>query len=309
MDIKPITRLGNEAGSGPPDNLPVIQLAGTDVPGSASPQSAAHQFQAELLASVSHELRSPLAIIKGYTATLIRYPHDLDEAERGEFLDAIRAASCRLELMVNQLLELSQLEAGILLPTFMPLNLEQLVKEAGIAFEERSRHSGMGERTVRLTALPIGQIPLVEADPRLLRHAVDNLLEDALKFSPTGDIIEVTLTVADIPDIAPVQSRLPPGDAVSANAVLITVTDSEIGVPAEQLERIFDRFHRADTGRVREVSGLGLGLAICRRIVDLHGGAVWGESQLGIGSTFFMALPVAADEAESLARTESPSGR
>jgi signal transduction histidine kinase len=244
----------------------------------------ADQLKAELLGTVSHELRSPIAVIKGYTATLLRHETRLEKEERGEFLQAISGACDRLEVMVDQLLEMSQLETGTLVPQFMLVNLEQLVRDAGSALENRLTRGGFGQHRVELTVTVQGDIlPLVQADPRLLRDALDSVLENALNYSPAGGTITVTMRVA--------------GDslahAISPRELIISVADSGIGIPPEHLDRVFDRFHRVDSGLTREVNGLGLGLAICKRVVELHGGRIWGESELGEGSTFYLSLPLA----------------
>jgi signal transduction histidine kinase len=254
-------------------------------------------LRAELLGTVSHELRSPLTVIKGYAATLLRHEQSLDQAERREFLAAIGEACDRLEVTVNQLLEMSQLETGMLVPIFMHMDLEQVVREAVTGVAGRLATAGLGEHRLAVQVLDTKPLPLVQADPRLLRDALDNLLENALKYSPSGGTIDIVLQEATL-------SKTGAGSTVDTSAtsgtlsraVVISVQDSGIGIPAEHLPRIFDSFHRVDTGLTREVTGLGLGLAIVARIVGLHGGVVWGESKLGEGSTFYLALPVAPEE-------------
>jgi signal transduction histidine kinase len=256
----------------------------------------ADHLKGELLGSVSHELRNPLAVIKGYAATLLRHEQSLEQSERREFLTTIVLACDRLEVMVNQLLEMSQLETGMLLPRFMPMGLEHVVREAVTALEERLATGRFGEHRVVVQVPGAGGLPLVQADPRLLRDALDSVLENALKYSPSGGTIAVTLEVAELPEIAPSNDTgMPVADPHPGGMVVISVQDTGIGIPAEHLERIFDRFHRVDTGLTREVNGLGLGLAICKRIVELHGGTVRGASKLGEGSTFYLAFPAALE--------------
>jgi signal transduction histidine kinase len=269
----------------------------------------ADRLKADPLGAVSYELRSPLAVIKGYAATLLRHEHKLEQAERREFLTAIDLACDRLELIVNQTLEMSQLETGMLVPRFTLMDLEHLLREATAVLEQRLLAGRSGEhQVVLLEPLRTRRLPLVLADPRLLRDALDNLLENALKYSPSGSTIAVTLQVAALPAVAP-----PGGATVRAvpgqqdTVVVISVQDSGIGIPAEQLGRVFDRFHRVNTGLTRDIIGLGLGLAIVARIVALHGGLVWGESKLGEGSTFYVALPAAPEEDEGAYQNEISS--
>jgi signal transduction histidine kinase len=252
----------------------------------------ADHLKGELLGTVSHELRGPLAVIKGYAATLLRHEQSLEQPERREFLTSIVLACDRLEVMVNQLLEISQLETGMLVPRFMPMDLEHMVREAVTALEERLATGRFGEHRVVVQVQGAEGLPLVQADPRLLRDALDSVLENALKYSPSGGTIAITLQVAALPAVAPPNdTSIPVTDPHPGGMVVIGVQDTGIGIPAEHLERIFDRFHKVDTGLTREVNGLGLGLAICKRIVGLHGGTVWGASKLGEGSTFYLAFP------------------
>jgi two-component system, OmpR family, sensor histidine kinase VicK len=178
------------------------------------------------------------------------------------------------------------------------MDLEHLVREAVAALEQRSPAGGSGDHRVVLEPLGTRRLPLVPADPRLLRDALDSVLDNALTYSPAGSTITVMLHVAPLPVGAPPRSGK---DAALASAqpdaaVVIRVQDCRIGIPAEHLGRIFERFHRVESGPTRDGNGLGLGLAIVARIVALHGGIVWGESQLGAGSTLCLALPLASED-------------
>ena len=159
----------------------------------------ADRLKAELLGTVSHELRSPLAVIKGYAATLLRHEQRLSPEERHEYLLAIDGACDRLEVLVNQLLEMSQLEMGSLAPLSVPVDIEHIVREAGMAFEERLISGGFQDHTIDLDFTGAGLLPPVQADPRLLRNAIDILLENALKYSPTGGAIRIRLEIVRRP--------------------------------------------------------------------------------------------------------------
>ena len=260
----------------------------------------ADRLKAELLGTVSHELRSPLAIIKGYAATLLRHEHRLSPEERQEYLLAIDGACNRLEVLVNQLLEMSQLATGSLELHSVPVDVEHIVREADMAFEERLISDGFRDHRIELDVAGSGSLPPVQADPRLLRNAIDILLENALKYSPAGGTIRIRLEIVrDLLDSGQNSAGALAGTPAGSfpfkgtpNVLIICVEDSGIGIPREHLDRIFDRFHRVDTGLTREASGLGLGLSICKRIMELHGGSVWGESTVGEGSTFFLAFPL-----------------
>lgn len=264
----------------------------------------ADRLKAELLGTVSHELRNPLAAIKGYAGTLIRYDGRLPRAERHEFLTAISQASDRLEAIVDQLLLMSQLETGLVTPQYAPVDLRQLVCEAVTGIERRlplerrgadvplrfvivdHTSTGMTERSD--ASLP----PVVAGDRRLLRRALDEVLDNALKYTPDGRLIEVALRRVLAVDAA---MEATPGAVSAAAAPLglleLCVRDEGPGIPSEHLTRVFDRFHRVDSRLTSEVGGLGLGLAICKRVIELHGGVVRVESEPGRGTAFSLLLP------------------
>ncbi len=282
-------------------------------------------LKAELLATVSHELRSPLASIKGYAATLLRHERRISREERHEFLLAINEASDRLEVVIDRLLEVSQLETGTIVVDRASVNLAHLAREAIIALEERlvdgqdENHSldGTGSENRRFTFVirvedasghQTNEEPIVQADRLRLREVLDNLLENAINYSPEGGAIEVLIRpimphnqkerekASDQESKAKKAVSTRPSPHWNQRMMEISVRDSGIGIPSGQLKSIFDRFHRVDTRLSREVNGLGLGLAICKHIVELHDGMIWAESDFGKGSTFHVWLPMDIDK-------------
>lgn len=233
----------------------------------------AEQLETEFLATISHELRSPLAAIKGYAATLRRYGSKLGRAERDEFLQAIEEASDRLEVIVSRLLQLARLEAGTLTPSLVSVNVVHLVREAIAAAEHRWETVEKDSPSYTFLAPEQDNMPQALADLQLQREVLDIVLENAVKYSPGGGIIRVTLQT-------------------DGKTICISVEDRGLGIPENHLNRIFDRFHRVDTRLTREVEGAGLGLAIAKRIMQLQGGDISVESQPGVGSTFTMTLPL-----------------
>jgi signal transduction histidine kinase len=282
-------------------------------------------LKAELLATVSHELRGPLASIKGYAATLLRHERRILREERHEFLLAINEASDRLAVVIDRLLEMSQLETGTIEIALAPVNLAYLVREAILAIKQRFVESGKDGPMERIPAgrftftlrledehgAPTNEEPIIWADRLRLREVLDNLLENALHYSPAGGTIEVTLrpvftavstNTSSSNDDRGKRTIMPSSKQITHQMVEICVCDTGIGIPPEHLERIFDRFHRVDTRLTREVNGIGLGLAICKHIVDLHHGTMWAESEAGKGSIFHVRLPVNAPDLQPYTR-------
>ena len=254
-------------------------------------------LQADVLGTVSHELRGPLAAIKGYAMTLLRQERHLAREERRQFLQAINEASDRLEVIIGRLLEVSQLETGQLTLQLSPVDMAYLAGEAITAIEERVATQAPGRFTFHLrledtAGAAARSVPLVLADPRRVREVLDNVLDNAIQYSPEGGSIRVVIRPV-------VQTRLAIQDMPGTNAdapqnmLEICVSDEGQGIPADQLEHIFTRFHRVDTRLTREDNGLGLGLAICKHIVELHHGVIWAESNPGgKGSAFYLRLPL-----------------
>lgn len=277
-------------------------------------------FKAELLTTVSHELRGPLTAIKGYAATLLRHERRISREERHEFLLAIVAATDRLEHIVGRFLEISQLETDAIRIERSPVDVARLAHEALTVAEQRASGLSPARFTFHLhlkdaAGVPTQEMPLIMADPRRLREVLDQLLENAMNYSPQGGAIDMI--------VRPVASLLPGGEASDqvddtlaspkdaphrsastverkAGRVLeICVCDNGLGIPTEHLGRIFDHFYRVDTRLIREVYGLGLGLTICKRMIELHDGVIWAESCPAGGSAFHVRLPVGEQKEEN----------
>lgn len=280
-------------------------------------RTAVEAMNAEVLATVSHELRSPLTSIKGYAATLLRQERRISRQERQEFLLAIHEASERLQAIIDRFLEVSELEIGTINLRRTAVAASRIAQEAILNAQQRTSESLPGHFTFHLRlkdehGTPILQEHLVSADPRLFREVLDNLLDNAINYSPEGGRIDIV--------IQPVQSRAaarkdgaseaaPEGiqreernemqaDTEAQDMLDICVCDHGLGIPSDHLERIFERFHRENTDLTRTVNGLGLGLTICKWIVELHGGTIWAESCPAGGSAFHVLFPLAEESEE-----------
>ncbi|HZU70339.1 MAG TPA: ATP-binding protein [Ktedonobacteraceae bacterium] len=263
-------------------------------------------LKAELLGTVSHELRSPLASIKGYAATLLRHERRLAKEERHQFLLAINEGCDRLEIIIERLLEMSQLDTKAIRLVYSTVDVARLAQEAIGAAEERivarfPNRFHFSLRIEKFEGIPVSTVPLIMGDQRRLREVLDNLLENAIKYSPAGGTITILIRPAAQDKVASSLNIDNKEDTHGSKNELspmleICVIDTGIGIPAEHIERIFDRFHRVDMRLTREVNGLGLGLAISKRIVEMHGGVIWAESSGPGGSIFHVLLPLQEKE-------------
>ena len=221
----------------------------------------------EFVANVSHELRTPLSLIKGYVETLLDGAKNNPEVAT-KFLQTIERNARRLDLLIQDLLAISALESGRVKLNVQPVLMQAAVEEVFSNLKERA-----AARNVKL----VNALPdlTAGADPDRLQQVLANLLDNAVKYGRDGGTVTIS------------------GRQAEDGMVEIAVRDDGPGIPAESLERVFERFYRVDKGRSREQGGTGLGLAIVKHIVQSHGGKVWAKSEPGQGATFCFTLPQA----------------
>lgn len=220
----------------------------------------------ELVSTVSHELRTPLTSLRGFAELMLE--REFPSEKQHEFLTVIHNESLRLTNLINDFLDLQRLESGHQTYDFRSVDLGEVLRETVTLFAHEDRH-----HTLRLVLPP--SLPPVRADADRLRQVLSNLLSNAVKFSPQGG--EVTLG-------ARLEGR---------KKVVVWVADQGVGIPPEEMHKLFSKFFRIDNTETRSIGGTGLGLALVKEIVEAHGGQVWAESTSGQGSTFFFTLPTA----------------
>ncbi len=240
----------------------------------------------DFISNISHELRTPMAALKALVDTL-RDGALEDPPAAQRFLDRMDVEVDALTQMVQELLQLSRIESGR-----APIRLEPVtVAEAVIPPVERLRTQAERAQLELTTDVP-ADLPSLLADVDRVQQVVTNVVHNAIKFTPPGGRIEVSarrLWVASDGEIALVAIGLEPEALPPGEWVLIQVEDSGVGIPAEDLPRIFERFYKAD--RARSGGGTGLGLSIAKHIVQAHDGHIWAESMEGKGTILFFALP------------------
>ena len=222
----------------------------------------------DFVANVSHEFKTPLTAIQGFAETLLGGALD-DPTNNRRFLDIIRNHAIRLARLTNDLLKLARIEAGKLEVEFFPVGLIELIE--GCA-ETTLMKASRKQITLEIEVPP--GLPAVQGDASLLRDVLQNLLDNAIQYTPAGGHVHVT------------------AEAKGREAV-ITVSDTGIGIPTSDRERIFERFYRVDAARSREAGGTGLGLSIAKHIVEAHNGRLWVDSVIGQGSKFSFSIPIA----------------
>jgi two-component system sensor histidine kinase KdpD len=230
-------------------------------------QMETEKLRSSLLSSVSHDLRTPLATIKGSIGGLLESGESMGAATRRDFLENVHDETDRLERLVTNLLEMTQLEAGAIEPKKEPNDPQDVIGSALARVQKR-----LEGRKLEMKVPP--DLPLVPMDGLLVGQVVTNLLDNALKYTPEGSPLEIS-------------SRIEQGQWV------VEVADHGPGVPEKDLAHLFDKFYRGP--QKEKKSGAGLGLAICKGIVDIHGGALTAENRPGGGMIFRLALPLEAE--------------
>ena len=227
---------------------------------------ATSQHKSDFLASMSHELRTPLNAIIGFSQVLRDEMFGPVNEKQAEYLDDIVSSGNHLLSLINDVLDLSKVEAGQVTLEVAPFSLREALERGVVMVREKATEEGV---QVELTAGP--EVDVVDGDERRIKQVIFNLLSNAVKFTPAGGEVDVSATRDN-------------------GEVLISVADTGPGIAAEDHERIFHEFHQTETG-VKQAEGTGLGLALSKRLVELHGGRIWLESELGKGSTFVFTLP------------------
>jgi signal transduction histidine kinase len=231
----------------------------------------ASQHKSEFLANMSHELRTPLNAIIGFSEVLSdRMFGELNE-KQDEYLKDIYASGTHLLSLINDILDLSKIEAGRMELELTDFHLPTALDNALTLVRERA-----GRRNIALHTSIDQRLGELRGDERKIRQVVLNLLSNAIKFTPEGGRIEVLATPKD-------------------GLVEVSVTDTGIGIAPEDQEAVFEEFRQVGTAE-KKAEGTGLGLTLCRKFIELHGGRIWVRSQATVGSTFTFTIPVRRGE-------------
>ncbi len=233
------------------------------------------QHKSQFLANMSHELRTPLNAILGYTELIVDGIYGEMPAKLREILERVQGSGRHLLGLINDVLDLSKIEAGQLTLAANDYSFNDIVQTVISGVESLA-----AEKRLTLTASLPSDLPIGRGDERRITQVLMNLVGNAIKFTDTGEVS--------------VQVAAPDGMFIAS------VADTGPGIPADQQQRIFEEFQQVDSSSTRKKGGTGLGLAIAKRIVELHGGRIWVESTLGKGSTFSFSLPVRVEAREEV---------
>jgi signal transduction histidine kinase len=233
--------------------------------------AAASQHKSEFLANMSHELRTPLNAIIGFSEVLSEKMFGELNEKQEEYSKDIHASGQHLLSLINDILDLSKVEAGRMELELTEFHLPTALDSALTLVRERA-----GRRSITLHMSVDERLGEVRGDERKIRQVVLNLLSNAIKFTPEGGRIEVRALPVDV-------------------SVEVSVTDTGVGIAAADQEAVFEEFRQVGTAD-KKAEGTGLGLTLCRKFIELHGGRIWVTSQVGAGSTFTFTIPVRRGE-------------
>ena len=239
----------------------------------------------DFVANVSHEFRTPLTAIQGFAETLLAGAID-DPKNRTHFLEIILEHSRRLARLTEDLLVLSKMDAERLELEIQRLRVSQLIESCLETAQRRA-----AEKDLRISVNMPQRLPDIAGDRRRLAEVLQNLLDNAIQYTLPGGQIQVSAEEGE-------------------SEVILTVSDTGIGIPKADQPRIFERFYRVDVARSREAGGTGLGLAIAKHLVEVHGGRLWVDSEVGQGSQFHFSVPFFdPDHSPSRSTSNSAGGR
>jgi signal transduction histidine kinase len=226
-----------------------------------------NRYKSEFLANMSHELRTPLNAILGFSEILLDVTMNLTTGERTEFLRNIHSSGQHLLGLINDILDLAKIEAGKMELHPEAMGVSEALQEVTSILDPMARQQGL-----QLAVVGAAEAGVIKADRSKFKQILYNLLSNAVKFTPPPG--QITVTIKD-----------------AADQLMVSVKDTGIGMKPEDLPKLFREFEQIDGSYTRRYQGTGLGLALCRRFVQMHGGRIWAESKYGKGSTFTFTIP------------------
>src|SRR5437867_4632008 len=227
------------------------------------------KLKSDFVSTVSHELRTPMTSIKGYVDNILDGLTGALTERQSYYLNRVKYNVERLTRMINDLLDLSRIEAGKVELHLSAVCMRDLVNDVVEGFQRAAQEKGLTLRSHQPD-----ELPAIRGDRDKLHQVLTNLIQNAIKFTPKGGEIRVEANAHD------------------GGFVLVTVSDTGCGIPPHELDRVFDRFYRVESVSAEEC-GSGLGLPIAKSLVELHGGRIWAESTPGQGSRFYFTVPIA----------------
>ena len=247
----------------------------------ASEQKKQTTAETNAISVLWHELISPLTLIKGYTSTLLQLDYAISEEQKDQYLRGIDSASNRVIRLLENLRDITRLEEADAI-TLRRVSLPDLLRQVASEMQNQTT-----KHIIRLRTST--RLPLVNADPEKIEMVINNLLVNAFKYSPRGGDIEIEVqTVRNEQELKRLFKDAP---MVKLPCFIVSISDTGIGIQEAELEQIFNKFYRVNNKMMHTTPGAGLGLYICKIIIEAHGGHIWARNRLPKGSVFHFSLP------------------
>jgi signal transduction histidine kinase len=236
----------------------------------------------DAISVLSHELLSPLTLIKGYTATMLQLSHTITDEQKEQYLQGIDSASNRVIRLLENLRDITRLEETDTL-TAEPIYLSDLLRATVSEIQSQTT-----KHIIKLS--PSVHIPRIRVDAEKIEQVISNLLVNAVKYSPQDGDIETEISV--VQNEQELRSMFADAPPVRLPCLIVSIADNGIGIPEAELDLIFEKFYRVNTKLTRTTPGAGLGLYICKIIIEAHGGSIWCRNRPRGGSIFYFSLPM-----------------
>ncbi len=240
---------------------------------------AANLAKSEFVSMVSHELKTPMTAVRGYTELMLSGMTGALTPQQQGFLEKIITNIDRMGRQIRDLTDISRIETGRMLITLAPAHFANIISETLPSIQTLA-----DAKKIQLNLDLPPDLPAVMVDHERMVQVLTNLLSNACKYSPEGTQVQISLHA---------DRMMLPGSEVAKQVVVCAIRDQGYGISEADQKRLFTKFFRADDPQIRKAAGTGLGLSITKGIIDLHGGHIWVESQHGVGTTFFFAVPQA----------------
>jgi signal transduction histidine kinase len=240
------------------------------------------QTETNTISVLWHELISPLTLIKGYTATLLQLNDAITEEQKQQYLRGIDSASNRVIRLLENLRDITRLEETDTI-NWLRISLPDLIRQMASEMQNQTTKHVIKVR-------PCTRLPLVTADPEKIELVISNLLVNAMKYSPEGGDIDIEIRAVQTEQ--ELRRLFHDAPLVQLPCLIVSIADNGVGIAATELERIFEKFYRVNNKLACTTPGAGLGLYICKIVVEAHGGKIWARNRLPTGSVFYFSLPL-----------------
>jgi len=258
-------------------SLPVMYDASLGVSPIKQPKA-----ETNTISLIWHELISPLTVIKGYASTLLQLKDAITEEQKEQYLRGIDSASNRVIRLLENLRDITRLEETDAI-NVQRIRLYDLLRQTASEMQNQT-----SQHIIKIPPCP--RFPLIAADPEKIEIVINNLLVNAIKYSPQGGDIEIGVRLTR--NVTELRSMLGDAPPVKLPSLVVTVSDNGVGIPEEELEQVFEKFYRVKNKLTHITPGAGLGLYICKIIVEAHGGHIWARNKPEGGCVFHFSLPL-----------------